>query len=234
MNQIHTLKNSVHKMIKISGSITLFIVCLPLLSGCFHKHVWLNETCYSPKTCKICEKTIGEPADHDWEKATCSTPKRCKACGKTEGKSGTHDWVRESANTPLKCSYCGELKALSLPKSGQVYIGNDLYRESKLSIKSSSSKSCYIKLKGTSGIDVFSFFVRAGDSVTVDVPRGYYYVYFSYGTTWYGAEYLFGEETTYSKDDELRDFNNYIWSYRLTPMIGGNFSETPVDEEEFK
>ena len=126
------------------------------------------------------------------------------------------------------------MQPLSLPKNGQVFIGNDLYRESERSIKSSSGESCYIKLKGSSGVDVFSFFVRAGCSVTVSVPSGYYYVYFSYGKEWYGTEYLFGPNTTYAKDDELLDFKNYTWEYTLEPVYNGNFSETPVDEDEFK
>lgn len=211
---------------------TLLIACL--FSGCTHQHVWKEASCYSPKTCIECGETEGTVAEHHWSSATCLTPKQCTECGKTDGKSLGHSWSSGSATTPRICQKCNEMEPLALPYSGQVFIGEDLYRESELTIKSSSLESCYIKLKGSSGIDVFSFFVRAGTSVTVSVPSGYYYVYFSYGNEWYGTKYLFGPDTTYAKDDELLDFENYTWEYTLQPVYNGNFSETPIDESEFK
>ena len=200
----------------------LLMACL--FSGCTHQHVWEEASCYSPKTCIECGETEGTIAEHHWSSATCLSPKQCTECGKTEGKSRGHSWSSGSATTPRICKKCNEMEPLALPYSGQVFIGEDLYRESELTIKSSSFESCYIKLKGSSGIDVFSFFVRAGTSVTVTVPSGYYYVYFSYGNEWYGTEYLFGPDTTYAKDDELLDFKNYTWEYTLQPMYNGNFS----------
>lgn len=77
------------------------------------------------------------------------------------------------------------------------------------------------------------FFVPAGRTVEAPVPSGYFYVYFAYGTDWYGPEYIFGPETRYTKDDELSDYVNYTWEYTLYPSYNGNFSETPVDPEDF-
>ena len=51
-----------------------------------------------------------------------------------------------------------------------------------------------------------SFYVRAGDVVTIGVPAEYLYVYFASGDTWYGSTHLFGEQTSYSMDDEICDF----------------------------
>lgn len=215
-----------------------FLVCIVLIvcsfSGCEHEHVWEDASCFSPKTCIKCGETEGVVAGHRWASATCSAPKKCIQCGKTEGDPLGHSWSKGSATTPQICEICNDMKPLALPKNGQIFIGGDLYRYSELSIKSSTDKSCYIKLKGSSGVDVFSFFVRAGCSVTVAVPSGYYYVYFSYGEEWYGTEYLFGPDTAYAKDDELLDFKNYTWEYTLEPVSNGNFSETPIDEDEFK
>jgi len=230
------------------------------LSGCSHKHYWTEPSCSGPQTCASCGIIKADPLNHTWLDATCESPKRCANCDKTEGEALSHSWIEATCEAPMKCSicylesgpkadhnwteetedspseciYCDEMKPLSLPESGHVFIGSNLRRGSELSIESSTTKSCYIKLKDVAGSDVLSFFVRAGDSITVAVPRGSYYVYFSYGNDWYGTEHLFGDITTYAKDDEIRDFENYTWSYKLYPTFNGNFSETPVDEEEFK
>ena len=208
---------------------SLILLITVTFTGCLHEHDWTNATCYNPVTCVDCGETAGEPRGHVWSEATCEEPKFCTDCGKTEGTALGHDFGFDNT-----CSYCGIKQALPLPQSGQVFIGSDLYCESQLTIVSSTTESCYIKLKGTSGTDVFSFFVRAGDSVTVDVPAGYYYVYFSYGTDWYGTDELFGPNTTYAKDDEICDFENYIFEYTLEPTYSGNFSATTVNEDEFK
>ena len=189
-------------------SIVLAVVCFSgLLTGCAHEHVWADASCFSPETCISCGETVGEPLGHRWVDATETTPRMC-----TE---------------------CGEMEAFQLPKTGQVFLGANLRRDSELTIEGGSDRSCYIKLKGTTGKDVFSFFVRAGESITVAVPKGYYYVYFSYGTEWYGPEYLFGDGTVYAKDDEICDFENYVWTYTLYTSANGNFTETPISADEF-
>lgn len=203
-----------------------------VLCSCAHVHKWVDASCYSPKTCIKCGETEGDIAGHNWISATCINPKTCIECGETEGDAIGHKWTG-TVSTATKCANCGELMPLTLPKNGQVFIGKNLNRSSELKIKT-SSEACYVKLKGSTGINVFSFFVRANSTATVSVPSGYYYVYFAHGNEWYGEEHLFGDETTYSKDDELLDFKNYSWEYTLTPVSNGNFSETPIDAEEFK
>lgn len=210
------------------------LVVILIIFGNSHEHDWKDATCYSPKTCADCGETEGDVRGHMWLDATCEKAKHCFYCGKTEGIATGHMWLGGSDTTAAKCLSCGEMQPLALPASGKVFIGSDLYRGSEITIDSASDRSCYVKLKGSSGVDVFSFFVRAGDKVTVDVPKGYYYVYFSYGTDWYGTEELFGDGTTYTKDDELLDLENYTCTYTLYPTADGNFSETPVDESEFK
>ena len=220
-------------MKKILLFLALSISVLIVFSSCGHTHTWREADCLSAKTCTVCGETEGSPTAHKWKNATCTTPKKCSTCGKTVSKALGHNWIKASSASPRRCSRCGEMSSLPTPESGQVFIGAELYRASELTIKSSTSDSCYIQLKNSSGYDVFSFFVRAGDNVTVSVPSGYYYVYFSYGKRWYGTEYLFGEETTYSKDRELLDFENYTYEYTLYPTYNGNFTETPIDADEF-
>ncbi len=171
--------------------------------------------------------------EHLWDDATCTAPKTCVRCDETEGKALGHVWSVGSEN-PRVCERCGAKEPLDLPKNGQVFVGAGLNRESELKIKSKTSKSCYVKLKNAAGTDVFAFFVRAGSTVTISVPKGNYYVYFAYGDEWYGTEDVFGPDTTYAKDDELLDFSEYTWEYTLEPVKNGNFSATPIDAEEFK
>ena len=90
-----------------------------------------------------------------------------------------------------------------------------------------------LKLKTPSGVERLSFYVRAGDTVTIGVPAEYLYVYFASGDTWYGKSRLFGDETYYSMDDEVLDFTEYTWEYTLYPVSSGNFSETPIDPDDF-
>jgi hypothetical protein len=124
------------------------------------------------------------------------------------------------------------MEAMSLPESGKVIIGAGAQTSSELTI-SAAGYSVYVKLKDQTGKDVFSFFVRAFDTKTVAVPAGKYYVYFASGSKWYGIKYYFGEETLYSKDNDLSDFSNYTYTYNLHLVTDGNFSTTPVSQNEF-
>lgn len=196
-------------------------------------HNWVAATCEFPKTCSKCGATEGSSLGHNWQSADCVTAKQCSRCGKTSGSPLGHKWIAETDSTPKMCSRCGEMVPKSLPSNGEVFIGNNLNRVSTLTINSSSSQSYYIKLKNTSGETVFSFFVRAGRTAVVDVPEGDYQVFFSCGKNWYGTEYLFGDETAYSKDKSVLDFSKYTWEYTLYPVTNGNFTETVISADEF-
>lgn len=127
-----------------------------------------------------------------------------------------------------------DLTPVAEPRSGEILSGVEDYYGSAITISASGGESCVVKLKTSSGITRLSFYVRAGDTVTVGVPREYLYVYFASGSTWYGTEHLFGKRTSYSMDDELLDFSEGTWKYTLYPVSSGNFSETPIDADEFK
>ena len=126
------------------------------------------------------------------------------------------------------------LTPVAEPTSGTVLSGSEVYNGSEITIHASSGKSCVVKLKTRSGTERISFYVRAGDTVTVGVPAEYLYVYFATGDTWYGKANMFGSKTSYSMDDEVFDFTRYTCEYTLYPVSNGNFSQTPIDADEFK
>lgn len=104
---------------------------------------------------------------------------------------------------------------------------------SQITVKASTSSACVVKLKDLTGNTILSFYVRAGSKSTVGVPAGYYYVYFASGKTWYGNSNLFGPDTYYSMDKDYLDFTNHTWEYELQEVANGNFSETPISEDQF-
>ena len=120
------------------------------------------------------------------------------------------------------------------PDSGKILSGQE-YNESEITITADGSNDYVVLVKDSYEKECVAFFVRAGDTVTVGVPAEELYIYFASGTEWYGygKGLMFGENTVYSKDDELLDFTEYSWEYILYPVNDGNFSETPSSENEF-
>ena len=222
------------EMKKRRTALIILALAACILSGCC-RHSWKGATCTAPKTCRNCNETEGTALGHNWYgTVSCTESKTCITCGAIGEKATGHDWANATDTTPRICRTCGTMEPMKLPANGEVFIGSDTYYNgSELTIKSSTTQSCYVKLKDFYGNDVHSFFVRAGENVTADVPRGYYYIYFAYGTDWYGPEYVFGPETSYAKDSVICNFESYTWSYTLYPTAGGNFSQTPISGDDF-
>lgn len=125
-------------------------------------------------------------------------------------------------------------RQVAKPRSGQILAGRE-YDDSEITIQCHSTHDYVVSLKDSSGKEYVAFFVNAGDTVTVGVPGKHLYVYFASGTEWYGygKGLMFGEDTYYSKDDEILDFTQYTWEYTLQPVEDGNFTESHSDEDEF-
>lgn len=150
--------------------------------------------------------------------------------GYSEGYNNGYD---EGYNDGYRKGF-NERKPVSKPASGTILSGEE-YSGSELTIIASDNNDYVVSLKDEYGTHYLSFYVRAGDTVTVGVPSEYLYVYFASGTQWYGygKGLMFGEDTQYTRDDELRDFVEYTWEYTLYPVNDGNFSESPSTEGEF-
>jgi DnaJ-domain-containing protein 1 len=63
------------------------------------------------------------------------------------------------------------------------------------------------------GEPVATMFVRGGQTAEALVPLGSYRVKYATGETWYGEDYLFGPETSYSEAAERFDFVNNGYQY---------------------
>lgn len=90
---------------KISFIIGLLLIMM--LPGCCLAHDWVEADCDSPRTCKVCGETEGEPLGHTWAEATCVLPKTCEVCGATEGEALGHEWIEATCVNLKHCSVCG-------------------------------------------------------------------------------------------------------------------------------
>lgn len=145
------------------------------------------------------------------------------------------DGGRSDSPADAGSSSSAEPQPWILPENGFIFTGSSLERTSFITVHASPGSSCFIKLKSSIGEDVFSFFVRAGESVVeLPVPAGYYYIYFAEGDNWYGTSNCFGEDTAYSKDPDLLEFKSgYGWEYTLYGTTDGNFTPSTITADDF-
>ena len=128
-------------------------------------------------------------------------------------------------------------KAIAKPKSGTILSGKEATSagRSEITVTADSDASYVVSLRSSNGTERVTFFVRAGETVTVGVPAEILYAYFASGKQWYGygRSLMFGKDTVYSKDDQPLNFYKYTWEFLLQETPNGNFSETPIIEDEF-
>lgn len=159
--------------------------------------------------------------------------------GYLEAMFGTDTIETEQTSSTIPETTEPPLIAVTKPYSGTILRGQEPkneYLPSTLTVNADSDQSYVVSLKDRYGGHQLSFFVKAGESATVVVPSTRLYVYFASGKTWYGygEGKMFGENTVYTKDDDLLDFNDgQSWEYTLYPVSNGNFQESPSSAEEF-
>lgn len=83
-----------------------------------------------------------------------------------------------------------------------------------------------------------AFIVKAGKTVSIDVPIGVYKLYYATGKNFYGIKELFGEDTRYYESDEFLSFylsGNYYngCSITLWETYDGNFETDEISEKNF-
>lgn len=140
------------------------------------------------------------------------------------------------------------LTAYPLPANGEIFKGSVLLKEyedypnkfAPLEIQSSdTSINYYIKLKNiNNNLNDIVFFVRGGSDVIINIPVGYYKMYYIVGSIWYGRFDLFGPESTYYKSDDILTFSyngtrSEGCSITLYEVPNGNFETYEIDPNEF-
>lgn len=127
------------------------------------------------------------------------------------------------------------IEAQPLPETGATNKPN-LYGDSPLQIKTNSGSHYWVKIVNAYNEqeEVVSYFIRGGETLDVTLPTGSYVVKYAYGDTWYGEEHLFGENTGYSKADEVFEFyHNQGYVIELIQQLNGNLHTTIIDESQF-
>ena len=134
------------------------------------------------------------------------------------------------------------LKALPLPRTGDVRQVPDIRRVAPFEIKTERGQNYLVKLALPSDPlgTVMSVFVRGGDTVEIKAPLGTYILKYAAGTTWYGYKknVWFGPSTTYTQADSLFTFsatgNGYHGhSVTLYTVSDGNLSMSDIKAEQF-
>jgi hypothetical protein len=127
----------------------------------------------------------------------------------------------------------------ALPYSGAIRTWTSSERVAPFEIKAAQGSHYLLKLVDAySDAPVMTVFVRSGSTVEVEVPLGTYEVRYAAGETWYGYEYLFGPETSYSKADKTFTFEvvgNQISGFTITlyKVAHGNLHTSGIRPTDF-
>lgn len=95
------------KMRKMIATMLAIIVLALGLSACGCFHQWEDATCIAPKTCKLCQETLGDRLGHQWSNATCTENKTCSRCGAVGEEAPGHSWAEATTEAPKTCRICG-------------------------------------------------------------------------------------------------------------------------------
>lgn len=110
-----------------------------------------------------------------------------------------------------------------------------------LNIKTSSASGYhyFVKIVNLSNNQsIGAYFIRSGENIDIKVPLGTYEIRYASGTKWYGLNYLFGPETTYSKADSIFNFtfDGYQYSGYTIELImqqNGNLSTSGISPNQW-
>ncbi|GHU96706.1 hypothetical protein FACS1894208_11670 [Clostridia bacterium] len=92
----------------------------------------------------------------------------------------------------------------------------------------------YITLKQIVGGNSVTLYVHPEKEVTADLPSGEYELYISYGTTWYGADLMFGNTGGYGKARENITAIENTEQTIIPEAINGNMKVDAVSRDKVK
>jgi hypothetical protein len=131
---------------------------------------------------------------------------------------------------------------LPLPQNGEILTSAWKRRDfpqGLLTIETSGSHHHLVRLRDWyTNENVLTFFVRAGQSVDIDVPIGKYTLSYATGDNWYGRNHLFGDSTSYAIADDPFLFEDYgdsttWWTVELYLQNNGNLDTSSISPEDF-
>jgi len=126
-----------------------------------------------------------------------------------------------------------------LPYSGYVRTYTAGERIAPFEIKAAQGSHYLVKLVDAhTNNPVLTVFVRSGTTAKVDVPLGTYEVRYASGESWYGDDYLFGQDTSYSKADKTFTFEvvgSQISGFTITlyKVANGNLHTSSIKPTGF-
>ena len=131
-------------------------------------------------------------------------------------------------------SYLPDYPAQDFPKSGRVSGSKGGTKVVFKAPKDGSAR--FLQMRGTeTGELAVTAFLRPGESATVRVPKGQYYVLIASGAVWYGNEHLFGDGGSYARTEDIQiKGSSYYHVITLGGVEDGNMSSYGADPSEFQ
>jgi hypothetical protein len=132
------------------------------------------------------------------------------------------------------------LKIMDLPGNGSMRRYHSTPAQAPFKIDTRGVESCFfVKMTDWNTHEtVLTVFIHGGQSVKFEMPLGSYELKYASGKVWYGEEYLFGEETSYSKADaqfKCEQVGDRISGYSVELYLqeNGNLETKSIKPTEF-
>lgn len=120
-----------------------------------------------------------------------------------------------------------------LPNTGDTDNPN-FYGDNPLIIKTQYGKNYWVRISNSiNDATMASYFVRGGDTLNIEVPKGSYTIKYASGDSWYGTAHLFGKKTQYAKADKVFEFNNNGYTIELIYQTNGNLNSKQLNANQF-
>lgn len=180
------------------------------------------------------------PPEPDRELTREPTPPPIATAVETDFGSPVITSLDEAPPIP-QISQAAPLPNVPLPQTG-VMARNRPYRDKGplLRLKTGSATgNVYAKIiDAETGDEVVRLFVRKEDMATVALPVGSYRVRYAAGSTWYGPEHLFGQDTNIAEADKTFVLTSTETKYdvrtiELILQSHGNLSTKPIAISQF-
>lgn len=126
-----------------------------------------------------------------------------------------------------------DLPIMDFPPNGRI---SGSASGTRIDIQSDNDgQSRYIQLRRWNSDEVvLTAFLRSGNTCTVYAPQGKYYFMIASGEVWYGPDFLFGDEGSYSRSELFEvESSEYYHVVQLAVRENGNFGIYGAGVDEF-